>query len=178
MAAFTSARSRHSQTIRTRRPTSRSARTALSSRNCVASSLLFQNAARVFGNIEFAHPCECQKQPCTKIAVRCFGKTISGFPGKSFLCNRNRKPFRCNQLRTNISGFVFLPLIAAIFRDRAAVTGGSAFGAGRNKFVLETRHWLVALRRENTRHHDAREFLNDRNDDGIPELTVRLRVGH
>ena len=37
-----------------------------------------------------SHPgWRCQKQPFTKTTVLILGRTMSGFPGKSFRCNRN-----------------------------------------------------------------------------------------
>jgi hypothetical protein len=41
-------------------------------------------------------------------------KTKSGHPGRFFLCSLYRKPSFHANLRTNISGLVFLLLIAAI----------------------------------------------------------------
>jgi hypothetical protein len=71
---------------------------------------------------------------------------------------------------------VSLPLMAAMFRDRAADTGGSAFGARGKEFELNARHGLVPLRGEDARDHDARDFFDDRHHHRIPELTIRLRV--
>ncbi len=48
--------------------------------------------------------CECQKQPCTKIAARRRGNTMSGLPGKSVRCKRKRYPIACSALRTARSG--------------------------------------------------------------------------
>ena len=126
----------HSQTTRTSQPRLSKSILLRLSRWTALASFSLQNSRRVFGTTEFVHPCECQKHPCTKITVLYFGNTISGFPGRSFRCNRNRNPFRCNQLLTNSSGFVFFPLIAAMLRDRAAETGGSFSVARANELQL------------------------------------------
>lgn len=52
------------------------------------------------------HRCACQKQPCTKMATLCFGKTMSGVPGRSMVCSLNRKPSACSARRKTISGVV------------------------------------------------------------------------
>ena len=48
----------------------------------------------------------CQKHPWTKIAILSRGRTMSGRPGRSLRCKRNRKPIRCRRLRTASSGRV------------------------------------------------------------------------
>src|SRR5205085_11974828 len=51
--------------------------------------LFSHQSVLVLGTTKYLQPsCPCQKQPCTKITVLYFGKTISGFPGKSFTCSR------------------------------------------------------------------------------------------
>lgn len=47
---------------------------------------------------------------------------MSGLPGKSFLCNRNRKPRLCSRLRTSTSGLVFFPRIPDIIRLRVTAS--------------------------------------------------------
>jgi len=56
------------------------------------------------------------------MAARYFGTTISGFLGRSFLCNLKRYPSACKAKRTIFSGFVFFPLIFDIIRERVAVS--------------------------------------------------------
>jgi hypothetical protein len=64
--------------------------------------------------------CPCQKHPWTNTATPNRGKMISGLPGKSRLCKRNRKPDLTNTVRTAFSGRVFLPRTAAIILDRTS----------------------------------------------------------
>jgi len=61
-----------------------------------------------------AQECRCQKQPLTKITLRCERKTRSGQPGRRRTCSRYRAPSRQTSLRTTISGFVSLPQIEAM----------------------------------------------------------------
>lgn len=56
------------------------------------------------------------------MAALCFGRTISGFPGRSFLCSLNLNPTECSEERTYFSGFVFFPLILDIIRERVAAS--------------------------------------------------------
>ena len=60
------------------------------------------------------HPCACQKQPLTKMTFRRDGKTMSGVPGKSRRCKRNRYPREWRTRRTATSGAVSLPRIRDI----------------------------------------------------------------
>lgn len=60
------------------------------------------------------HPWECQKQPLTKMTFRRDGKTMSGVPGKSRRCKRNRYPREWRTRRTATSGAVSLPRIRDI----------------------------------------------------------------
>ena len=53
-----------------------------------------------------------------KITLRRPGKTISGRPGRSRRCSRNRKPILWMRRRTSNSGKVSLPRMRDIFRDR------------------------------------------------------------
>jgi len=58
---------------------------------------------------------------------------MSGLPGRSLLCNRNRYPSLCNALLTASSGFVFFDDIRDITSERFAfektsVMEGLAFG--------------------------------------------------
>jgi hypothetical protein len=69
--------------------------------------LLLQNSTRVFGMYAYLHPaCRCQKHPCTKMVRLCRGKVMSGRPGRSRRCRRNRKPARCKDRLTANSGEV------------------------------------------------------------------------
>lgn len=94
----------HCQTVRTRQPAVRKTLTDSASRSRLRTILRVQNPTLLLGNRPFAQPCPCQKQPCTNTTVRCLASTISGRPGKSFRCNRNRKPSECNSRRTSNSG--------------------------------------------------------------------------
>lgn len=110
----------HSHTVIGVQPLRCSARMFRPSRLTVPSNLRCQNSELDLGVAANLQPgWRCQKHPCTKIAARYFGSTISGRPGRSFTCSLNRKPLRCKNRRTAISGPVSLPLIAAMFRERA-----------------------------------------------------------
>src|SRR6185312_3908590 len=82
------------------------------SRNLFLSNFLNYHSVLVFGITKYLQfLCPCQKQPLTKITVLYLGKTISGLPGRLLSWSLYRYPLACKNLRTNISGFVFLPLI-------------------------------------------------------------------
>src|SRR5687767_7215143 len=49
---------------------------------------------------------------------RCFGKTISGRPGRDRTCRRNRYPARCKNRRTISSGTVSCDLMRLITYER------------------------------------------------------------
>jgi hypothetical protein len=106
------------------------------------SILLRQNRTRVAGSRKSGHRCPCQKQPCTKIATACFGRTISGRPGMSTTCSRNRYPRRCNPLRTMRSGIVFVLRIPDIIRRRTLIGTTSTIIAP----SVRLRLWLDASR--------------------------------
>lgn len=98
----------HSHTISTRQPSSCSWASFRASRATFPSNFGIQNSCRVLGVVAYLQPgWRCQKQPCTKIAVWCFDKTISGEPGRDFLWRRKRNPKECSSERTINSGFVF-----------------------------------------------------------------------
>lgn len=81
----------HSHMICTLQPALRNFRCARLSRFIFSSNLFSQNWVRVLGvvtNAQFL--CLCQKQPCTKKMVWCFGNDKSGEPGSFELCKRNR----------------------------------------------------------------------------------------
>ena len=74
------------------------------------------------GSRPSGHPgCWCQKQPCTKIALRRGPNTRSGFPGRSFRCSRYRYPIPWTSFRTASSGFIPLLLILRMFSERRSV---------------------------------------------------------
>jgi hypothetical protein len=91
------------------------------SRRRLRSSFGSQKLRFVAGRFDLAHPCPCQKQPCTKMAMRKRGNTISGLPGKFRACRRKRKPARKSARLTCSSGDVSRPRIAAMFRLLAAL---------------------------------------------------------
>jgi hypothetical protein len=55
---------------------------------------------------------------------------MSGDPGRSRRCSRNRYPRLWSSLRTRISGAVSLPRIAAMLRLRCGVTARGRGGVG------------------------------------------------
>lgn len=65
--------------------------------------------------------CLCQKHPLTSITFRRDGNTISGVPGSSRLCRRNRYPMPCSRWRTTNSGLV----LRGPMRDINALRSGS-----------------------------------------------------
>jgi len=112
----------HSHTVTTFHPVFRRAFWVFISRVLFSLNLLSQNFFRLFGVYAYLQfLCRCQKQPCTNTIVRCFGRTISGLPGKSFRWSEKRNPIRCNAERTVFSGFVFLSRIRPIFQLRFPV---------------------------------------------------------
>jgi hypothetical protein len=118
-ASSSTLRASHSQISATIQPIAWSASRAARSLSAFRSNLARQKSGRDAGIFPIGQPWWwCQKQPWTKIAIFRLGNTISGVPGKSRRCRRNRSPTACSALRTNISGLVFCPLNRAIsFRD-------------------------------------------------------------
>jgi hypothetical protein len=113
----------HSQIVRTAHPAWRNRTTFRRSRFTFCRNFVAQNSALVLGVVVFEHlSCRCQKQPCTKRAVRYLGITKSGVPGRSLRWRRNRKPSACNERRTVISGFVFVRPTARIILVRIGST--------------------------------------------------------
>ncbi len=101
----------HCHNTRTSQPSCLSFCCVRLSRSTLPSSFFPQNSALRFGSVALGQPgCRCQKQPWTNIAVRYLGRTISGLPGRSLRCNRNRYPIACNNERTKSSGFVSFDL--------------------------------------------------------------------
>ena len=72
------------------------------------------------GQTNLGQSCLCQKQPLTKMTVRYFGRTMSGFPGSFATFFRYRKPCANRYLRTNSSGFEFLLRIWDMFFLRSS----------------------------------------------------------
>ena len=109
----------HSQIMSTPQPIS------LNSCSCCLSRFMFlpifasQYALLDFGLFEcLQFLCPCQKQPWTNIIFLNFGKTISGFPGRSFRCSRNRYPAAWSSLLTRSSGTVLELRTRAMFSLR------------------------------------------------------------
>lgn len=81
----------------------------------------------VLGRVAFGQPrWRCQKQPCTNTAIRYFGKTKSGAPGRSRRCNRYRYPKEKTSFLTIISGVVFLLFTALMISLRFSLETRSA----------------------------------------------------
>jgi hypothetical protein len=75
--------SSHSQTTITRHPAARSAVSLRASRSVFAWNFTVHRSTFDDGVVAYRHAvCRCQKQPWTKIATRCFGRTRSGEPGR------------------------------------------------------------------------------------------------
>ena len=166
-------RSAHSQTSATRHSFCRSAALFLISRSRFASIFWRQKSRRVAGRRKRWQSWPCQKHPFAKIAARYFGKARSGLPGRSFTCNRNRKPFRCKALRNSSSGLVFFPRIPAIIRLR---TAGSTMSAIYHLCEL-SRFWSGDPKRSAEMWlHGFRDELHDGHNDRISELAIRLRI--
>ncbi len=109
----------HSQTTSTCQPAARRAEMHRPSRSTLRCNFVRQNFVFEAGSLKNLQPlCQCQKHPWTKTAILRPGKTISGTPGKSVLCNLNRNPAANRALRTSISGLVFFTRMPAIMRLR------------------------------------------------------------
>ncbi len=81
--------SSHSQMIAVRQPKLFNSAIFAVSRRPFCMILLRQYSAFAFGiRAPRTQSCPCQKHPCTKITLRNFGNTRSGFPGRSLRCNR------------------------------------------------------------------------------------------
>ena len=95
----------HCQTARTLQPERFSSSDFRRSLSIFSSSLRFQYSVFEEGRLDLGHPgCWCQKQPCTNRTPRYLGRTMSGVPGRSFLCKRNRNPMRWSNDLTISSG--------------------------------------------------------------------------
>lgn len=75
----------HCQTVNTLQPIDRSCALFCLSRALFRASFGPQNSGLDFGGRPMRQPCECQKQPLTKMAFLRDGNTMSGVPGKSRL---------------------------------------------------------------------------------------------
>ncbi len=118
----------HSQIIRTLHPAAFSASSAARSRAIFASNFAAQKSVLVFGVVAPRQPaCRCQKHPCTKIAIRWRGRTMSGRPGRSRRWRRKRYPMACRARRTANSGFVFVPFTLRMSIRRASGTSEKIF---------------------------------------------------
>lgn len=104
----------HCQIVRTIQPVAIRAAVFSASRSRFRCSLGSQNSGRDLGGFPILQPCQCQKHPWTNIAFFDPGNTISGVPGRSLRCSRNRLPIAWRALRTMISGEVFFERIRAI----------------------------------------------------------------
>jgi hypothetical protein len=97
----------HSHITRTSQPSTLSLSLAAASRLTFFSNLSFQKAWFVPGVVASRHPwCLCQKQPCTNMQRRCFGRTKSGRPTREATCSRYLNPSRCKIFLTTSSGVV------------------------------------------------------------------------
>ena len=95
-----------SQTCNGFHPKALSSRSFLASRSRFAAILSAHHLAFALGATACSgHP--CQKHPSTKMTNRSFTITISGRPGRSRRCSRNRTPRRWSSRRSWISGVVF-----------------------------------------------------------------------
>lgn len=111
----------HSQSTKTRYPAVRRSFSFRRSRFLFPRSFSLQYGAFDFGFDASAHlPCECQKQPWTKIAHRPFWLARSGLPGNVVTWVRKRRPRACTAARVSSSGRVFLDLMRAIICDRVS----------------------------------------------------------
>ena len=129
---FTWLVSRQDQTIMGFHSISLSAEVAARSRCTFFFIFCSQNSLFWTGSLPRGHECPCQKQPCTNTAVRYFGKTMSGEPGRSLRCSRKRKPSLCNRDLTMSSARVFLfrtrDIISRLFDSgNISVMAGSHF---------------------------------------------------
>ncbi len=109
----------HSQTTSTSHPDLLRARRFRASRALFSSNFACQNDWRLrVTRLPARHRCRCQKHPCTKTTFRRLRKTMSGRPGKSAACRRNRYPMPWSMRRTTHSGLVSRPLIRDILSLR------------------------------------------------------------
>lgn len=109
---------RQLQICRQCQPKRRNVRVARASRRTFPEIFDRQKAVFVDGSLARLHVWPCQKQPCTKMAVRYFGKTTSGLNGSPAGRGEARKPARLKALSTNRSGPVPSPRTRDMISDR------------------------------------------------------------
>ena len=162
----------HSQIVVYRQPAAVSLATERTSFSRFRSIFARQNSGRVEGHLKSGQSCPCQKHPCTKIAAFQRGNTRSGFPGSFRSWRRKRNPRACNPFRIINSGRVFVPRMPAIMRLR---TSGETMSG-----IFGLRHTSIcsANRFFDMRAHDIRHGLDDRHDNCVAKLAIRLRVRH
>lgn len=140
---FSRSRVSHSQIVITRQPALRRELSFRRSRATFCENFVDQKSTRDLGMEAFEQPsCRCQKQPCTNITVRNFGKTISGDPGRSLRCSRNLSPSACSERLTIISGLVLVRPTDLIIRLRTGSTSVLTItveSEARNRQSLRTR---------------------------------------
>ena len=120
----------HSHTTSTFHPSLRRARRLTLSRAALPSSFANHQSRRLVGLVQFLHfLCRCQKQPCTRTTVLCFGSTTSGRPGSFFPCSRNLYPILCSSERTTFSGVVSFPRMRLMFQLRRVLVSRSRIQA-------------------------------------------------
>lgn len=125
--------SSHCQITITRHPIFSNKEKVILSRSTFPYIFLLQNSRLVSGIVAYLQSeCPCQKHPLMNMTVLYFGRTMSGLPGKSFRCNRKRKPFANKKRRTKTSGLVFLLLMCDIHFWRCSFDSTSAIKQARN----------------------------------------------
>jgi len=141
----------HDQTTSTDHPSASRSVIFRASRAMLSSNFRAQNSARVFGVLAARHPeWRCQKHPCTKITFRRPGNAMSGVPGKSRRCRRNRYPRRWSRRRTAISGSVFFCLTRRMSAFRASGVCASPLGGFGRGIVFDGLDHLVELIHQRT----------------------------
>ena len=142
----------HSQITITRQPSLDSAATTRRSRLRLAANFAAQYAIRVRGTVASLHrPWRCQKHPCTRMAVRSAGSTMSGVPGSARTLRRKRNPLRCSALRTIRSGPVSLPRMLRMMRlrtsgdTRSAIAGYTISVAGFSRYCRTVCRYSAAI---------------------------------
>ena len=112
--------SAHPQTTIRFHPSLRHVASLRRSRRTFLDHFSIQNATLLFGIVESAQPCRCQKHPRTSMIVRARGTTMSGFPRNRLSHTRNRHPAAKIRRLTHVSGLVSLPLILLMIRLRCS----------------------------------------------------------
>ena len=139
-ASSTRFRNSHSQTTKKSHPSVFSSTCCRRSRSRLLWSLGPQKSRRDFGsraNLQVESGCRCQKQPCTKMALRRLRKTRSGAPGRRRSCRRYRKPMAWTKRRTSISGLLSRLRTRAIRALRAAGLRVSIWQSDRFRYACQ-----------------------------------------